>query len=184
MVCVDANEANQEQWRADMAELKEQWTQRAAADAAWWEERAAKQQDEILRQNNLMYGGLIGIGIVMVQPFLTGSPDAFDLAAKICVVAFSVAVPLLAALVMLNSQEMYRQREIKSAYVQVIRSVALGVGFVGMVAGFWHITPIAGVTVLVATAFAVSVQSVGYLWVEREDASAAPEEDDEGSRLP
>lgn len=173
---VDEYERSDESWRRARAELEEQWRQRAAAEVAWWERRAAAQQDETLRQNNLMYGGLIGIGIVMVQPFLTSVPAGFDLTAKICVVAFAVAIPILAALVVLNSQEMYRRREAKSAYVQVARIAALGVGLVGVVAGFWHITPIAGVAVLIAASVAVSVHSVGYVRVERDDASASPEE--------
>lgn len=49
---------------------------------------------EWLRQNNLIYGGLIAIGVYMVQPFLTAG--SLDLSARICVVAFSVAIPLLA----------------------------------------------------------------------------------------
>jgi hypothetical protein len=32
------------------------------------------QEQEWLRQNNLIYGGLIGIGVVLVQPFLTAVP--------------------------------------------------------------------------------------------------------------
>ncbi|WP_166350692.1 hypothetical protein [Phytoactinopolyspora limicola] len=172
---MDENEWDKEAWRQEQAELAKQWKQRAAAETAWWKEREAAQLDERLRQFNLMYGGLIGIGIVMMQPFLTAAPEVFDLTAKICVIAFSVAIPILAALVVLNSQEMYRRRVASSAYVQVARQTALGVGFVGVVAGFWHITPIAGVGVLVATVVAVSVQSVGYMRVERDDAGAESE---------
>jgi hypothetical protein len=62
-----------------------------------------EQLQEWLRQNNLIYGGLIGIGVLMVQPFLTAG--SLDLSAKVCVVAFSVAIPLLAALVLVNQQE-------------------------------------------------------------------------------
>lgn len=175
MVCVAEDETSEEQWRADMAKHEEQWRQRAAADAAWWERRAAAQQDEALRQNNLMYGGLIGIGIVMMQPFLTAPPEALDLTAKICVVAFSIAIPILAASVVLNSQEMYRKRLARSTFVQVARMTALGLGFIGVVAGFWHITPIAGIGALVAGGVALSVQSVGYMRVERDDASASAE---------
>ncbi|WP_173083151.1 hypothetical protein [Phytohabitans rumicis] len=50
------------------------WKRRAAAQAEWWRKRAAAQQEESLRQNSLMYGGLIAIGAVMVQPFLTPGP--------------------------------------------------------------------------------------------------------------
>jgi transposase len=44
----------------------------------------------------------------MVQPFLTAG--SLDLSARICVVAFAVAIPLLTALVMVNRQEVFRRR--------------------------------------------------------------------------
>jgi hypothetical protein len=47
------------------------------------------QEQEWLWQLSLTYGALIGIGVVMVAPFLTAA--SLDLSAKICVVAFSVA---------------------------------------------------------------------------------------------
>jgi hypothetical protein len=47
-------------------------------------------EQEWLRQNNLIYGCLIGIGVVLVQPFLTA--PSLDLSATICVVAFSVVI--------------------------------------------------------------------------------------------
>ena len=51
----------------------------------------------------MIYVGLIGIGVYMVQPFLTAA--SLDLSAKTCVVAFSVSIPLLAALAIVNLQE-------------------------------------------------------------------------------
>jgi hypothetical protein len=48
-----------------------------------------------LRQLSLIYSGLIIIGVYLVAPFLTAA--SLDLPAKVCVVAFSVAIPLLAA---------------------------------------------------------------------------------------
>jgi hypothetical protein len=58
---------------------------------------------EVLGQLGLIYGGLILIGMYMVQPFLTApSPDA---SAKVTIVSFAVAIPLLAALVMVNRPE-------------------------------------------------------------------------------
>ena len=136
-------------------------TQRADAEVAWWKGRLSRQQDEVLRQQNLMHGGLIAIGIVMVQPFLTATPEFFDLSARICVIAFSVAIPILAALVVVNSQEMYRRRLTTSMLVKIARAVAFGAGFAGVVA--------------------VAVQSAGYVRVERDDARAAPEGDDQAA---
>jgi uncharacterized membrane protein len=72
------------------------------------------QEQEWLRQNNLIYGGLIGVGVVLVQPFLTAG--SLDVPATICVLAFSVAIPILAALVMLNQQEAFRRRATASRF--------------------------------------------------------------------
>jgi hypothetical protein len=44
---------------------------------------------------HLIYSGLIVIGVYLVQPFLVAG--TLDLSARVCVVAFSVAIPLLAA---------------------------------------------------------------------------------------
>ena len=100
------------------------------------------QEQEWLRQNNLIYGGLIGIGVVLVQPFLTAA--SLDLSATICVVAFSVAIPLLAALVLVNRQEVFRRRVTRSVTVEIARVVAQLCAAAGVVAGFWHIRWIAG----------------------------------------
>jgi hypothetical protein len=85
---------------------------------------------ETLRQSNLIYGGLIVIGVYMVQPFLTAA--WLDLSARICVVAFSVAIPLLAALVVVNRQELFRRRRTR------VGILAAGLVAVGVhSAGWW-----------------------------------------------
>lgn len=174
MVPVSEKDWDDESWAQDAAELEEQWKRRAAADAAWWERRAAGQKDESLRQQNLMHGGLIAIGVVLVQPFLAVPPQMFDLSARICVIGFAVAIPILAALVVLNSQELYRRRSTTSRFVQVMRVVAFVAGFTGVVAGFWHITPVAGVAAVIAAMVGLAVQSIGYVRVELDDAKGAP----------
>jgi hypothetical protein len=45
-----------------------------------------EQTREKLHQNGLIYSGLVGIGVVLIQPFLTVEPD--DLSAKICALVF------------------------------------------------------------------------------------------------
>ncbi len=179
MVSVDEREWDETSWAQKAAELEEQAEQQAAAEAAWWKRRWPRQQEEILRQQNLMYGGLIAIGIVMVQPFLTAPPGTLDLSARICVIAFSVAIPILAALVVVNSQETYRRRLTSSMFVRVARVVAFAAGFTGVVASFWHITPIAGVGILVASLVGLGVQSAGYVRVERDNARTTPKGDDQ-----
>ncbi|HEY9333889.1 MAG TPA: hypothetical protein VIQ79_05710 [Kribbella sp.] len=121
-------------------------------------------QEEWIRQSNLIYGGLGAAGLVVVQPFLTTSP--LDLTATICVVAFAVAIPLLAALLVLNRQEAFRRQVTRSRLVSVAKTLAEGASFVGLTAAFWHISLIAGITFLLTAFFAVGVHSAGYTKLE------------------
>jgi hypothetical protein len=121
-------------------------------------------QQEWIRQDNLAYGGLIAIGIVLVQPFVAGA--SLDTSGMICAVAFAIAIPLLAALVLVNRQETFRRRRTSSRIVAVARATAQASAFVGVVAGFWHIHWIAGVGVLVSALVAVGVQSAGITRLE------------------
>jgi hypothetical protein len=131
------------------------------------------QEEEWRRQNRLSYVGLIGLGLVMVQPFLTAA--SLDLSAKVCVVAFSVAIPLLAALLMVNQQEDFRGRTTDSVVVSVAKAIAQLCAFIGLVAGFWHILWIAGVGVGAAALVGMGVHSAGYVRLER-DQWLTPEE--------
>jgi O-antigen/teichoic acid export membrane protein len=144
-------------------------------DRAWFRQDP-QQEQEWLRQLSLVYGGLIVLGVYMVAPFLTAA--SLDLSAKICVVAFSVAIPLLAALVLVNRQELFRRRMTKSVLVDTVRVVAQLCAFAGVVAGFWHILWIAGVGMLAGGLVAVAVQSAGFWRLEREQ-KASPQEGEE-----
>lgn len=122
--------------------------------------------DEWIRQNTLIYGGLIGLGVVIVQPYIGGGdPPVLGL---VTVVAFAVAIPLLAVLMLLASQEAYRHRVSRARSVGVARGVAMAAACVGTVAAFWQISWIAGIVILVSGAFAVGVQSAGYVKLEPE----------------
>ena len=147
-----------------------------------WLRQDPKQVQEWLRQNNLIYGGLIAIGVAMVQPFLTAA--SLDLSAKICVVAFSVAIPLLAALVVVNRQEAFRRRPTRSVVVEIARVVAQVCAFVGVVAGFWHILWIAGVGVLACGLVGVGVHSAGYVRLERDQEPTPQEAEEPGDTEP
>jgi hypothetical protein len=122
---------------------------------------------EWVRQNNLANAGLIGAALIVVQPFLTAA--RLDVAGKICVVSFAVAIPLLAALVLVGQQETFRQHPTKSVLVNwIAKPLGNGCAFLGLVAGFWHITWIAGVAMLIAAFIALGVHSAGYTRLERE----------------
>ena len=120
--------------------------------------------EEAVRQLGLIYGGLIGIAVVMVQPFLAAA--SLDATAKVSVIAFSVAIPLLAALVMVNRQEAFRHRRTPSLSVTITQVIAHLAAFIGIVAGFWHIDWRAGVAFLAAGFVGVLVHSAGYWRLE------------------
>jgi hypothetical protein len=128
--------------------------ERITADALTGESK-----EEGLRQLGVIYGGLILIGVYMVQPLL-------DASSSISVVAFAVAIPLLAALILLNRQETFRSRRATAVTVVIAGSIAQGAAFVGIVAGFWHITWVAGVTLLVVGFAGMLVHAAGWWRVE------------------
>ena len=158
-------------------EQQEAWvrevTEEAQRQAAWIQQAAQEpeQQREWIRQNNVIYGGLIAIGLVLVQPFVTVT--GLDWSAKICVIAFAAAIPLLAALLLVNSQESFRRRATDSRAVRTTQSIAQLLAFVGVGAGFWHIMWVAGVVVLVSGFAAMMVHSAGYIRLERAARDAA-----------
>ena len=129
------------------------------------------QEQEWIRESDLINGGLIIIGVYMVQPFLTAA--SLDLPARICVVAFAVAIPLLAALVLVNRRELSQHRATRSRFVVWARVVAQNLALVGAAAGFWHIWWVAGVGMLAGGLVAVSVHAAGYLGLRADHTPTA-----------
>jgi Phage Terminase len=81
-------------------------------------------------------------------------------------------------------RRVFRRRMTKAVLVEAARVVAQLCAFVGVVAGFWHITWIAGVGVLASGLVGVAVQSVGYWRLERDrllgrDQQPTPQEGEE-----
>jgi hypothetical protein len=168
VVTVTEDAEHQAKRLTEDAEREAQRLQKDKVDEAEWLAQHVTQdpelQQEWIRQDNLAYGGLIAIGIVLVQPFVAGA--SLDTSGMICAVAFAIAIPLLAALVLVNQQETFRRRRTSSRIVAVARATAQASAFVGVVAGFWHIHWIAGVGVLVSALVAVGVQSAGITRLE------------------
>jgi hypothetical protein len=93
---------------------------------------------------------------------------------------FSVAIPLLAALVLVNQQEAFRHRLTKSVIVVTARVVAQTCAFVGLVAAFWHILWIAGVGMLASGIVGMFVHSAGVWRLERDGDSTSQETEESG----
>jgi tetrahydromethanopterin S-methyltransferase subunit G len=64
----------------------------AEADRVVAEVLTGEAKEEGLRQLGVIYGGLIGVAVVMVQPFLAAT--TLDTSARVSVIAFAVAIPL------------------------------------------------------------------------------------------
>jgi len=122
--------------------------------------------EEAVKQSGLIYGGLIGIAVVMMQGFLEA--PSRDTSATVSIIAFSVAIPLLAALVIVNRQETFRRRRTPSVSVTGAEVVAQGAALVGLVASFWHIYWVAAVVFLAAGVVALFVHSAGWWRLERD----------------
>jgi hypothetical protein len=161
-----ADESVNPPWPTDPDKaLAEAATMRADAEVAMQTHMADPEvQKEWIRQNGLIYSALIAIGVVMVQPFLQVS--GLDTSAKICVISFAVALPVLSALVLVTHQENFRQRASRSKLVEVGRNVGQLAAVIGVGAGFWHISWIAGVAAIVAACFGIAIHSAGYSRLE------------------
>lgn len=120
------------------------------------------QEKEWIKEANITYGGLIGVGLVMIQPFLYGGGLA-DLAAKVCVTSFALSTPILAALLLLNRQEDFMKHMSNSKIVMVCKSIAQLAAVTGFVAGLWHISPLAGKVATASCIIAMSAHSAGYV---------------------
>ena len=117
-------------------------------------------QQEWLRQDNLIYGGLIAGCVALLQPFLTAA--TIDLPATVAVVSFAVAIPLLAGLLMVNQQESFRHRRTGLRAVSITKVVGQGLAVLGVAAAFWHVLWIAGVALLASGLVAMLVHSAGF----------------------
>jgi hypothetical protein len=126
--------------------------------------------EEWLRQDNVIYGGLLATGIVFVQALL---PYPLDASATTCVVSFAVAIPLLAALIMVNRHEQLRGRRTSSRIVVGARTIAQGAAFLGLVAGFWHLHWIVGAVFLTSSLIALGVHSAGFTVLELQPSTVA-----------
>ena len=92
---------------------------------------------ELLRFDTLMDAALIVLGVYILQAFI--SSGVTDAASRAAIVAWSVAIPLLAFLALLNrTQEAFRYASIP-VYLVTARGLALASALVGFEAAVWHL---------------------------------------------
>ena len=150
-----------------MSEGRTEIEARARREAAEMEARILRDpnlQQEWLRQDNLIYGGLIAGCVALLQPFLTAS--TLDLPATIAVLSFAVAIPLLAGLLMVNRQETFRHRRTGLRVLSITKVLGQGLAVLGVAAAVWHVLWIAGVALLASALVAVLIHSAGFTRLE------------------
>ena len=103
----------------------------------------------------LMFGGLIAISLIIVQDFISSgvfnSPTKPDIPALISVLSFAVALPLLAAHVLITSEDASRHYALdESLGLKVAYWLGIIGALTGIVTAFMHIYWIAGLVILVS----------------------------------
>jgi len=92
---------------------------------------------ELLRFDTLMDIALIVLGVYILQAFI--STNVTDTAGRVSIVAWAIAIPLLAFLALLNrTQEAFRYASIPP-YLVGARGLALGAAVMGFEAAVWHL---------------------------------------------
>ncbi|WP_194818277.1 hypothetical protein [Nocardia sp. XZ_19_385] len=124
-------------------------------DDAYSEFATPAERQSWAKQNNLMYGGLIAIGVVILQGFLTAHP--LGTSARISVIAFAIALPLLAVLILLGELRSGDSPAPSNATDEAVKGLAMLASIIGVIAAFWHIDWVAGVAILVTGALALGV---------------------------
>ena len=127
---------------------------------------------EWTRQALVVYGGLIGIGIVILQALL--SLQTLDLASLISIISFAVAIPLLATMVLLNhAQTSYRYASYPW-YLTLIILLGQGGAFIGIWAAFWHVSPLAAALLPISGVIGLIIYGVYLKQLERDNVAEAP----------
>lgn len=114
----------------------------------WFEQEPTDRKAAWIRQDKLTYGGLIAIGAIILQPFLTAS--SLNWSALTAVIAFAVGLPHLAILLLIDDWPISDRYPTSGLLPQIAKNVGIGSACIGVVAAFWHISWIAGVVVLVS----------------------------------
>ena len=107
-------------------------------------------------------GGLIVISLIVFQDFI--ALGVRDPASRIAIYAFSVAVPLLSGMLILNTVESKYQyiapHLLISRVVHILLLLSIVLSLVGIVATFWHILLGAGIAFIVTLIIALVIYSI------------------------
>ncbi len=132
-------------------------------------------KEEYIRQSNSILAGLIGISVVIVQSLI--AIKATDLPAVIAILAFAIALPMMAALVMVNSLLARHRYASFPGYLTLAYFVGEGGAAVGVVAAFWHLSWVAGVLVVVSGLVGMGIYFAYSRQIQKDNAPEGNESD-------
>jgi hypothetical protein len=136
-----------------------------------------QRNEHALRLYNLYIAGLMALILVVLQAVL--GLDKTDVWVKISVDAFSIAVPLLGGVLVVNLvEELYpygRKHSASARGLNIIFFLGIFSTLIGMDAAFWHISWLAGILFIVALVVAMIV--CGWYVSDLDDKSGKPDED-------
>ena len=103
---------------------------------------------EWTQQALVVYGGLIAIGVVILQALIPA--QSLDLPLQISIVSFGIAMPFLAIMIlMIHAQASYRYATYPR-YLSFVILIGQGGAFIGVFAAFWHISWMAAVLLVIS----------------------------------
>ena len=122
---------------------------------------------EWIQQALVVYGGLIAIGVVILQALIPA--QSLDLPSLISILAFAIALPFLAVMVLVNhAQASYRYASYPK-YLTVVILLGQGGAFIGVLAAFWHMSWIAAVALLISGGIGLVVYAVYSMQLRRDN---------------
>jgi hypothetical protein len=107
-----------------------------------------KTSEHAIRMYNLYCGGLMAVSLIIMQAFIASV--TLDFTAYISVFAFSLAIPLMAGTIVVNT---IQSRTPYTPHPKLVRNVVIissVISFVGVTTAIWHIVWIAGLVFLMS----------------------------------
>ncbi len=113
---------------------------------------------EWTQQALVVYGGLIAVGVVILQALIPA--QSLDLPLQISILSFAIALPFLAIMVLVNHAQASYRYATYPAYLSLVILLGQGGAFIGVFAAFWHISWLAAVFLLISGVVGLAVYAV------------------------
>jgi hypothetical protein len=124
---------------------------------------------ELVRMDTLINVGLIVLGVYILQAFISNTVT--DVAARVSIAAWAVAIPLLAFLVLLSQLLGTYRYASNPLYVVLARGLALVAAMIGFGAAVWHVWMPASIVLIASGLGGFFVYQAYHRRLERDNRS-------------